>query len=238
MAGKRFYEPTAGDLTLWTDPNLFVKTNLEAELAVIEELRGLSNETRTFVALSQRYPSLETYDEFHLDASRTRLKNLIDFFDYDNEPLNLNVKEGAWFTPLWVEDFCGEEVGDEAALSIDGQNNTWWQHNVDHAHEITWRLRDYKKRMSKMEVRVQSSSRHKLTDVDIYIADTVAGLTNPNNLVLSGVNLILTNAWEEIDFGSKRNGQYIRFTGFGSQHGNNEVRIADVRMRVVTVEYD
>lgn len=234
MAGKRFYEPQSGDLALWKDPGLYVKVDLEAELAALEELIALSPEAR---ALANGELDREDWDEWS-DQQRTRLKDLIDFFDYENKNLSLNVKDGADFTPVAVESFCGEEVGQEADLTIDGLNNTFWEHREDHVHDIVWQLRDYKKRMESLEVRIGSSVRNLLTGVDIYIADNIPALSQPNRLVASGVDFVVPNSWETVDFGSKWNGKWIRFANFGSQHASNEIRIQEIKVRVVTVEYD
>ncbi|MCP4878342.1 MAG: hypothetical protein GY896_23050 [Gammaproteobacteria bacterium] len=234
---KRFYEPVSGDLVLWSDPAQFEKTQLEAELALVEQYQGYDDTVRTIIATCSGFDNLQAFDD-DLTAKRTRLKDLIDFFDYSNTPLALNVKDGAWFTPIAVQGKCGEEVGHEAILTIDGSNTTYWEHAVGEAHQITWQLRDYRKRIGKLQVRIASSDRNLLTGIDIYIADNVDGLDSPGNLIKSGVNLVVPNSWEEIPFISKGNGQYIRFTGFGSQHASNEVRIQEIQAWVVTVEYD
>ncbi len=230
----RYYEPVGIDLKLWADPKDFVQAELENELSAVEEIQTLSDNARTYLSGPD---GLEAYDA-SLEIQRVRAANLVDFFDYSNTMINLNVKDGAWFTPVAVQAACGEEVGHEAILTIDGQTNTYWQHSANEAHEITWQLRDYTKRMAKLEVRIGSSSRNLLTDIDIYIADSIDGLDSPTNLVVSGVNLTTPNSWEEIDFVSKQNGRYIRFTGFGSQHAANEVRIQEVRAWVTTIQYN
>jgi len=236
---KRYYQPLGGDLALWNNPDeVYVRTELEIEVAAIEEIMSLNDVARKLISECEGSPTLEIFD-IELARRRSELKNLIDFFDYDNTQLSFNVKDGKWFTPIAIEDVCGEEVGHEAILTLDGLNNTYWQHDVDEAHQITWQLRDYKKRISKIELRVGSSSRNLLTDLDVYISNTIVGLDNENNRVITGANITTPSAWVEIPFdgASKVNGQYIRFTGFGSQHASNQVRIQEIRAWVVIVDY-
>ncbi len=235
---KRFYEPLSGNLILWSDPAEFVKTELEAELVGIEQYQGYDDTIRTILAQCMGFSDLQAFDD-DLTTKRTRLKDLIDFYDYSNTTVELNVKDGAWFTPVAVESVCGEEIGHEAILTIDELNNTYWEHTDDEEHEIIWQLRDYTKRIAKLQVRIGSSSRNLLTGLDVYIANTIEGLSNVSNRVIENGSLTVPNSWEELEWGpSKKNGQYIKFVGFGSQHASNEVRIQEIQVWVTTVEYD
>jgi len=247
---KRYYEPISGDLTLWKDPSIFVKEDLEADLSVIEEIQALSPEARSLYA---QYHTMNTlsyfvdldsidisdFDDF-LDELRTRLKNLIDFFDYNSTILNLNVKDGAWFTPEAVESVCGEDTGYPATNTIDGNTATYWEHDVNEQHNIIWRIRDYKKRISKIRVRVGSSSRNRLNGLDVYFSSTIDGLTNPSNRFITDAALATPNAWVEIEFdgSSKANGLYMKFADFQSDNPNNYVRIQEVQVWVTTIEYN
>ncbi len=230
----RYYEPVADDLKLWADPAVFVRADLEDELAATEEIMALSDDARTLLAGPG---GLEAYDE-SLELNKERLSNLIDFFDYSNTVLNLNVKDGAWFTPVAIESVCGEDTGQEAILTIDGQTNTYWEHDVDEQHNIIWQLRDYTKRIVKLQVRVGGSGRNLLTGLDVHIADNVADLSNVGSRVIENGSLTVPNSWEELTWGpSKKNGKYIKFADFQSQHANNYVRIQEIQAWVTTVEY-
>ncbi len=232
----RYYEPIAGDLKLWADPATYVRADLEDELAAIEEIMALSDDARIILAGGEAF--LDAYDQ-NLEDMRERVANLVDFFDYSNTVVNLNVKDGAWYTPVAVESFCGEDVGREAIFTIDGQTNTYWEHDVDEQHDIIWQLRDYTKRIAKLQVRVGSSSRNLLTGLDVYIANTIDGLTSTGNRVIENGSLVVPNSWEELSWGpSKQNGQYIRFADFQSQHPDNYIRIQEIQAWVVTVEYE
>lgn len=234
---RRFYEPVNGDLQLWSDPNIFVEAELQEQLDIIEEYRALSYEAREELAPRLNYTSVEEFDD-DLDDQRERLSNLLDFFNYEDDSLTITIKDGAWFTPIAVQAVCGEEVDHEAILSIDGFNNTYWEHRTDEAHEITWQLRDYNKRIAGLEVRLGNNIRTQLTNLDVYVSKKISGLTKPENLVATGVNLTTPDAWNQISFSHKAMGKYIRFTGFGSVHSGNVVRIQEVRAWVVTIEYN
>lgn len=232
---QRLYQPVSGDLQLWSDPRLFVKADLQAELTYLEELQALSLEARTLSNCSEL--TREDYDDFILDQIE-RIKDILDFFDYDTKVVNLTVANGAWFKMEAVESFCGEEVGQEATLSIDDDTGTFWQHNVDHAHEITWRLRTYRKRISKVRVYLGTNARSKLENLDIYAANSIGGLTLPSNLAVTGASVATEDAWNEIEFTTEQIGRYVRFAGFDSQNTLDQARIREVEAWVETQEYD
>lgn len=237
MAGRRFYEPVSGDLTLWADPKDFVKEDLEEEVLELEFLMAQGDPVRERLGNCAGFQTLEQYDAY-LGSEWSRKKDIIDFFDYLNTTLELTVKDGTWFTPIAVESVCGEDVGHEAIYTIDGETNTYWEHDDDEEHEIIWKLRDYKKRISKLRVRVGSSSRNLLTGLDVYVASTIGGVFSENNKFAEDISFIINNTWTEIPFSSKANGIYIRFANFKSSQPDNWVRIQEIEAFVVTVEYD
>lgn len=231
----RFYQPISGDLKLWADPDTFVEADLQKELDELLEIQELSEGARELTQCTNL--NREDFDLFiqeRIDA----LKDQLDFFNYSNIPLVLNVKDGAWFTPIAVESVCGEDVDHEAPLTIDGQTNTYWQHDIDEEHEIIWKLRDYRKRIAKLQIRIGSSSRNLLTDLDIYASDSLLEIDNINNKIFTDINFTVNNTWEELVLISKKNIKYIKFVGFGSQHVTNEIRIQEVQAWVTTVEYN
>lgn len=233
---KRFYEPVSGDLTLWADPRSFVKADLEAEVLDLEVIINEDDIVREKLGNCAGYQDLEDYDDY-LNEQWSMKKDQIDFFDYLNTTLELTVKDGKWFTPDSVYSVCGADVGYPADNTIDGDTATYWEHDVNEQHEIIWQLRSYKKRMSKINLRIGSSSRNLLTGLDIYIADNVGGLYSVNNKVASGLSFSVANTWEEIEF-PNANGKYIRFANFGSSNVDNWVRIQEIEIWVKTVEYD
>ncbi len=217
-------------IILWETSRDLTEEEFDQIISDGEEVLALSDDAYNAVgAHCLDFPTREELQDQVDDA-----KDRLDYFSYEKRDHVLVVADGGWFTPIAVESVCGEEAGHEAILSIDGQNNTYWEHTADEAHDIIWQLRDYTKTIDKLEVRIGSSSRNLLTGIDIYIANLVDGLDSPNNLVASGVDLVSPNSWEEIDFVGRKTGQYIRFTGFGSQHASNEVRIQEIRAWVGT----
>lgn len=237
MAGKRFYEPVGGDLTLWADPKDFVKADLEAEVVELEFLMAQGDPVRERLGSCSGFQTLEAYDAY-LFTEWSRKKDIIDFFDYSNTTLELTVKDGEWFLPEAIEAICGEEIGFEGSKMIDDDWATYWQHDDNEAHEVDLRVRDYKKRMTKIRIRRSANPRSALNNLDVYVADNILQLDNPANLAATGVSISTDNDWNEIVFSSSKRGKYIRLTGFGSAHATNEVRIREIEAWVVTVEYD
>lgn len=233
----RLYEPVDIDLKLWADPKTFVKLDLEAEVVELEFLIGQEDPVRLRLGQCAGYPTLEEYDSY-LDSEWTRKKDIIDFFDYETKVVNLTVKDGAWFSPILIEDVCGERVGNEAIYSIDGDTGTFWQDDTNEPHQITFKLRDYSKRISKVRIWVDTNARSSLTDITIQAANSVPGLSDPSNEAVTGVNISTQDAWNEIDFTTEQIGKFVRLTGFGSLNSLNESRIREIEMWVETQMYD
>lgn len=232
----RFYEPISGDteLKLWADPDTFVEADLEAELSELLELQALSEEARELTGCSEL-----TRDDFDIQIQDRIdiVRDILDFFGYDNKTLNITAKDGAWFLPVAVENSCGEELGREAGFAIDGEVNTFWQHEDNETHEIDFKIRDYRKRVEKIRIYRGVNARSALNNLDIYIANSVGGLNDPENLHATGVSISTDDAWNEIILSSKGRGKYLRLTGFGSANAVNEVRIREIQVWVTIVEY-
>ena len=236
----RYYEPkSAGaELQPQADPKVFVKADLEAELAEILILQGFDVAVRERLAGCTGYQDLQSYDDF-LESERWRLKDLIDFFDYTEDSINITKKDGAWFSPIAIEDFCAERVGDEAVNAIDGNTATFWQDNTEHTHQITFQLRDYPKKISKIRIYIGTNVRAQLDDITIQVANSVPGLDDPNNEHLTNFTPSwVVDSWNEIVFTTKATGRYIRLTGFGSANSLNQVRIREIEAWVETQNYD
>lgn len=237
---RRYYEriSAGAELQLWSDPRTFVKADLEAEVAELEVIMAYPDEIRERLAGCNGFQTLDDYDD-HLDDLWNQNKDILDFFDYDAGTVNITIREGAWFLPIAVEDVSGEDVGNEAALAIDGDNGTFWQHSVDQPHQITFRLRDHNKRISKLRFRRNTNARSELTNLTVQIAKSIPGLDNPNNLALENFTPTWVDSdWTEVVLTSKQFGKYIRLTGFGSNNNNNEARIREIEAWVETREYD
>ena len=109
---------------------------------------------------------------------------------------------------------------------------------VDEQHEVILKLRDYPKKVEKIQIRRGANSRSALTNLDIYVAGSLSGLNNPDNLAISGVNLTVDADWNEIVFTKKQTGRYIKLTGFGSLHADNHARIREIQAWVTTKVVD
>lgn len=233
----RLYEPVDIDLKLWADPKTFVKADLEVEVVELEFLIDQEDPVRLRLGNCAGFQTLEEYDAY-LDSEWSRKKDIIDFFDYDTKVVNLTVKNGEWFSPILIEDVCGERVGNEAIYSIDGDTGTFWQDDTNEEHQITFKLREYSKRISKIRLWLDSNVRSQLTDITIQAANSVPGLDNPSNEAITGVNVSTPDAWNEIDFTTEQIGKFIRLTGFGSLNAVNQVRIREIEAWVETQMYD
>ncbi len=230
---QRLYQPVSGDLVLWADPETFIQADLEGELSVIEELIALSDAARTSLAGPG---GLEAYDA-SLDIIRSRLKDILDFFDYPTRIADFDVADGDWFIPVAIEDKCGEESGQEAVNAIDGNTTTFWQHNTDEEHQITFQLRDYSKRASKVRLYRGTNPRSALTNLTIQMANSIGGLSSPSNEAVTGASISVDDAWNEIEFTTEQIGKFVRLTGFDSLNANNQVRIREIEVWVETQQY-
>ncbi len=236
---QRYYERKDGQIPpkmkLWADPAEYVEADLQAIIDAREPLLALDDASLALVAPIQGGTVDDLRAAWQQDVDTAH--DILDFFDYEKTTINLSVADGAWFTPEAVEMVCGEEVGNEAALMIDGNNTTYWQHDADEAHQVDLRLRNYSKKMTGLRIRRQTNERSALNNLDIYVASSLGGLDNPEQLAISGVTLSVDNDWNEIVFPSPARGKYIRLSGFGSAHAGNEVRIREIEARVIVHEY-
>lgn len=233
----RLYEPVGIDIKLWSDPRIFEMAVLEAEVVDLDFLIAQDDPVRLRLGQCKGFQTLEEYDDY-LDSEWGMRRDLIDFFDYDTKVVNITSKNGAWFLPIGVESFCGEEVGREAIYAIDGSQSTFWQHEDNEAHEIIFKLRDYKKRVEKIRIYRGSNARSALNNLDIYVANSIGGLDDPQNLAIADASIDIDDDWNEIVFSTKQRGRYIRLTGFGSENNSNESRIRELEAWVTTFEYD
>lgn len=234
---QRLYELVSGDLKLWADPKNFVKADLEDEVADLEFLMAQSDLVREKLGNCAGFATLEAYDAY-LDIEWSRKKDIIDYFDYSDRVVTLDVQDGAWFSPESIVDVCGERVGNEAIYSIDGDTGTFWQDDTDEPHQITFNLRDYAKKISKARIYRGANARSALDNLTIQVANSIPGLDNPANEAVTGVSISTDDAWNEIEFTTKQIGEIIRLTDFGSANALNESRIREIEFWVETQLYD
>lgn len=236
----RFYRPrNAGSgLDLYIDPDTFTQAGDNAELSLIQEIQSLSDVLRADIAISKGFQDIASYDASLVDKSDEILDRL-DFYSYENRLESFNVRDGAWFVPDAIVDVCGEEVGNEAIMAIDGVNSTQWRHNVTERHTLTVQLRPYPKKITKIRIRhgAGAPDREQLQNIDIRASKSLAGILNPNNQVLTAANPIwVAGDWTEIPLDkNKANARFIRIIS-DTIRGDNFIQIRELEVRVETRE--
>lgn len=238
MAGNIFQRrgPSGEELHVWRDPIVILEADLQAQLPVLQELRALSDEARVQIAASglptlgiQAQPDLESLDDF-LDTEIDRIRDVLDYFnDYSVVTAEIPTAfEGAWYTPEAVESFTDDD-GNVAANAIDDNLGTFWQSVSSGPRQITVRLRDYRKRMERIRLRVPSAGmREELQDVTIRIATMLPALDLPQNIVDTGVDFDYAgNAWVEHTFSTPVYARYLRLETAGSSQGD-PIRIREM----------
>ena len=236
----RIYEDTAGDtMKKWADPEDFDFSDMAAAEIDLVGVRALSDSILIRIATGQfsTVSSLSDFKKF-LDAQIEELRDLQDYETYVKADAILDAFDHAWFLPIAVESFCGENIGAEATLSIDGDNDTWWQHTVDEQHNIVYELRAHTKRIDRIRFRLGSTSnaREQLESLSVRVAKTVANLDDLGNEVLTNVNIPTSplNDWVEVTFTSPHNGRFIKLADFQSANNFNTIRIREIQVRVIT----
>ena len=190
---RRFYEPVGGGTTLnlFIDPEQFTEAGDQVDLNLILEFQALTDTARAEVAACRGFPDLQSFDA-DLQDREWELRDRLDYYSYGNRQENITVRDGTWFSPEAVEAFCGEDVSDPAADSIDGDTNTFWRHGVDERHSITYRIRSYPKRFQRIRFRygVAESARERLTNLDVRVSRDLSEIDEPRNLRESGINIV------------------------------------------------
>ena len=145
----RWYEPSGSPtdtLAVIRDKLIFTKAADDARLLVITDIQGLSDTTRQAIAGSQ---DLADFDA-GLEAEEWEIRDRLDYYSYPTRTENLTVADGAWFSPDSVDSFCGEHATNVASNTVDGNTGTFWQHFNSHTHNITFKLRDWPKKVTKI----------------------------------------------------------------------------------------
>lgn len=242
---KNFYEGISANTGFrqYEDPEEQFYADLVARRAQIVEAQGISDELRTNIAVCglpdldiPAASSLQNFDDT-LQAELDRLDDLADLENYETTALNLTIKDGAWFTPVAVEDVSHENVGEEATRAIDGDNGTWWQSDAAGLRVITFEVRGYPKRFERIRLRISNAGegRTQLQDVTIRAAQNVSQIGDPSTIVDAGVDFVYSgSAWMEHVFTSpvfaKR---YVRLESSLSLHADpDQLRIREIHVRV------
>lgn len=237
----RWYEPKEAStkLTVIRDRFQFVKADDEARLAVIVDLQGLTDETRTVLANDEGL-SLAEYDG-ELEEEEYNIRDRLDYYTYPTRVENLTVADGEWFTPDSVNSFCGETAPNVATRCIDGDDNTFWRHATDETHILTFQLRDYPKKIERIRFRYGAgeSARERLNDITVKAAKGLANLDNPENTLETGINIVWPTGagltWVEHTLASKKiKARYIRIEIGNTDNAQNQAQIREFQVWVGT----
>lgn len=236
----RIWEPKDGGTRLLVadDKLEFTQAADQARITVITEIQNLSQAARE--SLAGGVDNLAAFDTA-LENEEFDIRDRLDYYAYDTRAENLTVADGAWFTPEAVEAFCGERVNNEATNSIDGDNGTVWQHFVDEAHSITYRLRSYPKKITKVRFRYNLAEppREQLSNLNIRASRALSQIDEVGNLLDSGLNITWPvgqgATWVEHTLTTpKTNARYVKLDGFGSADGSNHAQIREFQVWVET----
>ena len=241
----RWWEPRSGstELQVTRDASLFSEAADQARRDSIQEIQALSDNTRTILAQAAGLP-LSEYDDA-LEDELWDILDRLDYYGYSNRTESVNVKDGAWFTPIAVESVSSEDILSPpnnrlAIFSIDGLNSTGWRTSINERHSITYLLRDYPKKISKMRIRSTGSpaTRQQLINIDVSASRGLGAIDNPQNLLLENFTPSPTwpggGVWFEIDFTSKKNNaRYIKLS-MDTEHPDNQLELREIAFWVET----
>lgn len=234
---KLWYEPKSGGTELQAniDPLVFAQTVDTADLALNAEYQGLSDPIRLEIAVGRGYTNLPDFDDY-LQDEEWELLDRLDYYTYATESRSLTVANGAWFTPEAIEDVGGETDPDVAANSIDDDNQTFWRHNVNHLHTVTYRIRSYPKKVGKIRFRHATSQpdREQLTNLTVKIAKHLAQIDNPEKVVADEVNPDWTSSgWVEVNVADNERARYIKLE-FETVRADNFAQVREFDVWVKT----
>ena len=233
------YEPKRGatELGVVRDKFTYVKTTDQARLDVITDLQGLPAATRTVLAPGG---DLAAYDQA-LEDEEFVLRDRLDYYDYDTVSTNRTIADGAWFSPDSIESFCGETSPNVAARCIDGDDDTFWRHASNEQHVLTFKLRDYPKKIEKIRFRYGAgeSARERLNDITVKAAKGLGAIDNAENTLETGINIVWPTGagltWVEHTLASKKlKARYVKIEIGNTDNGQNQAQIREFQVWVGT----
>lgn len=239
MAKKFFERENSTTLNAFDGPVVLDKTVADARIL---ELLDILDEPDYIKQLMVAGTGAGTVAEF--DAQfQSELDTLGDQGDfYDNSTVttveSFDAIDHRWMSPSdlrlgagTIQSFCGEEVGNEAINAVDGVNNTNWQHDFDHVHDITIDL-GYKKRIDGIRISLTASpgTPLQLSGVQVFVAGNVNKLTDPASHV--GVDLEFTDPLDNDRNLTIRNGRFVKLEIGSTGHANNHVTIREIQFRM------
>lgn len=246
-----FYDPINGgaDLQVYKSPQVISKTDLEAERDALLEVQGLNDSLRTLVAAnglaSIGLPSfigqadaLAAFDSY-VDGELNRIRDVLDYFDYEAGDARLVVRTEAWQTPIAVQSVSDENVGEEGVLTIDGEFTSWWQSDTPGERKIIWDLRGYPKRQVGLRLRTTAGdSRTWLRGAKFSVATGLAALDDADRIASDDVDLDYDgDAWMELTFDTPLTGRYLQLAVSTSDFGD-QIRVREIECRVGIINHD
>lgn len=257
-----YYDPINGgvDLQVWKDPQVVTRESLEDERDALLNIQGLSDELReiiaanglssiglpSFIGVPEPLTSFDQYIEDELD----RLRDVLDYFEYESGQADFSIRTGDWFLPEAVESFTDDNGSDVVTNAIDAanggdpdpndpENSTFWQSEISGTRQITFRLRDYSKRVEGIRLRTNNGdTRSQLQDLTVRASNALGMIDDPGNIMVSGVNVNDARGWFEINF-TKHKCRYIKIEAATSNFGTPDVlRIRSMQVRVGITNHD
>lgn len=240
MARKFFERQNATTLNAFDGPAELLKATADARILELQDI--LTQPDYIKGPMAAGIPGVGTEAEF--DAFfQDELEILGDQGDfYDNSTVtrveSFNAVDHRWMSPSdlrlgpgTIQSVCGEEIGNEAIQAIDGLNNTNWQHDFDHVHDLTIDL-GLKKRIDGIRIKLTASpgTPLQLSGVQIFVAGSVAKLTDSASHV--GVNLAFTDPLDNDRNLTIRNGQFVKLEIGSTAHPSNHITIREIQLRV------
>lgn len=258
-----FYDPINGgvDMQVYKDPQVITRASFEEAVSDLQDLQLVPDSLRedlaksgltvgngliTFPAFTSPDPddpSLSPLELLDREVSNEldRVRDILDYFDYEAGPANLTVRTEAWQTPVAVESVSHENAGEEATKSIDGDfgADAWWQSDLPGERKLVWRHRDYNKRIVGLRLRTTAGdARTWLRGATFSVSGALANIDNPDRIASANVDFDHDgDAWMEHIFASPMTGRYLQLAVSTSDFGD-EIRVREIEVRVGTLNHD
>lgn len=251
---KKYWERVGGNqIRFYDEPLQVLKDETLARISELQEILAAPDHIKAFIA--QANPAISTEEEFEkvFTDELEELAERLDYWEMDTLEEMFDIADSGWFKlsdgqlgPGTVVAVCGEEIGNEAALAIDGLSGTNWQHDHDHTgeldadenpaefHDIVFDM-GYKARIDGIRFNLGATPGNplQLSDVNVYISSSENGVfNNPNTHV--GVALEATapnnGNFAELDL-TIRTGRFVRITVGSTGHNSDHITIKEVEVR-------
>jgi hypothetical protein len=229
MAKKFYWKKSADTIAFVSISDNINKADLQTELVTISNELGRPDEEKLLsLEAGQSIVTLDEYND-NITKESDRVSEILDYFDYNTTTFTADEITNLYMTPDAIVSFCAEDVGFEASKSIDDDNGTWWQDSTNHTHEIIYRIRDYPKRVIGFQIRRDNNDRSELTNLEARVANSLGGLNNDDNILVTGATLPTPADWNEIAATKKQTGEFIKLT-YDSANADNEARIREIQV--------